>query len=158
MNISGDDELYEGGLSIRTTLDTSMQLEGRRALRRGLEMMDRRHGYHGPLQTFETLSDWKKQLAAVTPPLDIGDWRVAAVLEVSEQSAKLGFAQPEDWPEDEPFSDADGKGTMALSDIAWAKKALKKGAVGPNLKSVKSVLKAGDVILVQRKPVKKDAL
>jgi len=44
----GEDELYEGGLSIRTTLDTSMQLEGRRALRRGLEMMDRRHGYHGP--------------------------------------------------------------------------------------------------------------
>jgi len=103
------------------------------------------------------LSDWKKQLAAVTPPLDIGDWRVAAVLEVSEQSAKLGFAPPEDWPEDEPFTDVDGKGTLALSDIAWAKKALEKGAVGPNLKSVKSVVKAGDVILVQRKPVKKGA-
>ena len=155
--IYGEDELYEGGLSIRTTLDTSMQLEGRRALRRGLEMMDRRHGYHGPLTSFETLSDWKKNLAAVKPPSDIGDWRVAAVLEVSDKSAKLGFAPPADFPEEETYPEADSNGTMALSDITWAKKALEKGAVGPELKSVKSAVEAGDVILVQRKPVKAGA-
>lgn len=153
----GEDELYEGGLSIRTTLDTSMQLEGRRALRRGLEMMDRRHGYRGPLTSFETMSDWKKQLADVNAPLDIGDWRVAVVLESAEQSAKLGFAPPPDWPEGETFPETSAKGTLGLSDIAWAKKALPKGAVGRDLKSVKSVLKAGDVILVQRKPVKAGA-
>ena len=68
----GEDELYEGGLSIRTTLDTSMQLEGRRALRRGLEIMDRRHGYRGPLTSFDSMSDWKKQLAAVKAPADTG--------------------------------------------------------------------------------------
>ena len=153
----GEDELYEGGLSIRTTLDTSMQLEGRRALRRGLEMMDRRHGYRGPLTTFESMSDWKKQLKAVKAPLDIGDWRVALVMSVKEQSAELGFVPPADWPEGETYPDIDAKGTLALSDIAWAKEALPKGAVGPDLKSVKSVLKTGDVILVQRKPTKKDA-
>ncbi len=153
----GEDELYEGGLSIRTTLDTSMQLEGRRALRRGLEMMDRRHGYRGPLTSFESMSDWKKQLSAVKAPLDIGDWRMALVMSVKEQSAELRFVPPADWPEDETYPDVDAKGTLALSDIAWAKKALPKGAVGPDLKSVKSVLKAGDVILVQRKPTKKDA-
>jgi len=153
----GEDELYGGGLSIRTTLDTSMQLEGRRALRRGLEMMDRRHGYHGPLKSFDTLSDWKKQLAAVKPPQDIGDWRLAAVLEVSDKSAKLGFATPADWPEETTYPEENSRGTMALSDIDWAKKALAKGAVGPALKSVKSVVKPGDVILVQRKPVKKGA-
>ena len=153
----GEDELYEGGLSIRTTLDTSMQLEGRRALRRGLEIMDRRHGYRGPLTSFETMSDWKKQLAAVKAPLDIGDWRVALVMEVSDKSAELRFVPPADFPEGETYPDADGKGTIALSDFLWAKKALEKGAVGPALKSAKSVLKTGDVILVQRKPVKADA-
>ena len=153
----GEDELYGGGLSIRTTLDTSMQLEGRRALRRGLEMMDRRHGYRGPLTSFESLSDWKKKLAAVKPPADIGDWRTAAVLEVSDKSATLGFAPPADWPEEETYPESDARGTMALSDIAWAKEALPKGAVGRDLKSVKSVVKAGDVILVQRKPVKAGA-
>ena len=40
-SLYGSDELYSGGLSIRTTLDTSMQLAGRRALRRGLELLDR---------------------------------------------------------------------------------------------------------------------
>ncbi|MEP4051807.1 MAG: penicillin-binding protein 1A [Litorimonas sp.] len=153
----GEDELYEGGLSIRTTLDTSMQLEGRRALRRGLEMMDRRHGYRGPLTSFESMSDWKKQLSAVKAPLDIGDWRVALVMEVSDKSAELRFVQPADFPEDETYPDIDAKGTIALSDFVWAKKALAKGAVGPDLKSAKEVLKTGDVILVERKPVKAGA-
>ncbi len=153
----GEDELYEGGLSIRTTLDTSMQLEGRRALRRGLEMMDRRHGYRGPLTSFETMSDWKKQLAAVKAPADIGDWRVALVMEVSDKSAELRFVPPADWTEGETYPETEAKGTLAISDISWAKKALPKGAVGPDLKSVKEVLKTGDVILVQRKPVKADA-
>ena len=153
----GEDELYEGGLSIRTTLDTSMQLEGRRALRRGLEMMDRRHGYRGPLTSFESMSDWKKQLAAVKAPMDIEDWRVALVMDVSDKSADLRFVPPADWNEEEPYPDADAKGTIALSDFLWAKKALAKGAVGRDLKSAKDVLKSGDVILVQRKPVKAGA-
>ena len=153
----GEDELYEGGLSIRTTLDTSMQLEGRRALRRGLEIMDRRHGYRGPLTSFESMSDWKTQLSAVKAPLDIGDWRVGLVMSVSDKSAKLSFVPPADFSEDETYPDVDAKGTIALADFLWAKEALAKGAVGRELKSVKSVLKAGDVILVQRKGVKAGA-
>ena len=153
----GEDELYEGGLSIRTTLDTSMQLEGRRALRRGLEIMDRRHGYRGPLTSFESMSDWKVQLSAVKAPLDIGDWRTALVMDVSDKSAALRFIPPADFSEDETYPDVDAKGTIALADFLWAKKALAKGAVGRDLKSAKAVLKAGDVILVQRKPVKTGA-
>ncbi len=152
----GEDELYEGGLSIRTTLDTSMQLEGRRALRRGLEMMDRRHGYRGPLTRLDTLSDWRAKLEAVKPPRDIGDWRMAVVLETTSKSAELAFAPPADFPEGEAFPESDAKGTLALSDILWAKKALARGAVGADLKSVKEVVAPGDIILVQRKPVKAD--
>lgn len=153
----GEDELYEGGLSIRTTLDTSMQLEGRRALRRGLEMMDRRHGYRGPLTSFDSMSDWRTKLSAVKPPRDIGDWRVALVMETGDKSAELAFAPPADLPEDETFPESDATGTLALSDIAWAKKALPRGAVGKDLRSIKDVLKAGDVVLVERKPVKAEA-
>ncbi len=150
----GQDELYEGGLSIRTTLDTSMQLEGRRALRRGLEMMDRRHGYRGPLATLDSMDDWKLKLAEVVAPADIGDWRKAIVLEASDTSAKLAFIPEVELKEEEEFPETDSRGTLALADIAWAKKALAKGAVGPEVTSVKSVVKTGDVILVQRKPVK----
>ena len=97
-----------------------MQLEGRRALRRGLEIMDRRHGYRGPLTSFESMSDWKKQLAAVKAPADIGDWRVALVMEVSDKSVDLRFVPPADWPEGETYPDIDAKGTMALKDFLWA--------------------------------------
>ncbi|TPW00727.1 MAG: penicillin-binding protein 1A, partial [Alphaproteobacteria bacterium] len=39
----GDKALKEGGLSIRATLDTNLQLAAARALRKGLEQYDRRH-------------------------------------------------------------------------------------------------------------------
>ncbi len=153
----GEDELYSGGLSIRTTLDTDMQLAGRRALRRGLEMFDRRHGYRGPLASFESLSDWKVKLSEFEAPADIGGWRVAVVLEVNDKAAKLGFyvPSPEEGEEDAADSE-DDRGTLALADVAWAKKALAKGAVGPDLKSLKQVIKPGDVILVDRKAPGKD--
>lgn len=159
----GYDELYTGGLSIRTTLDTSMQLNGRRALRRGLEMFDRRHGYRGPLTNWESLDDWKTRLSEYEGPKDVEDWRVALVLDVSENKAELGFAPPEveeaeiegeETPsvqevEDKPEEDV--RGQMFLKDIAWAGKALPNGRYGSKPTSVADVVSRGDIILVQRK-------
>lgn len=151
----GYDELYEGGLSIRTTLDTRLQLAGREALRGGLEAFDRRHGYRGPLATWDNLNDWKTRLAAYEGPKDVGDWRVALVLEADAKSAKLGFADELAIPEadeGEDLPEADAPGTLNIADIKWAKKALAKGAVGKEPTKLTDVIKAGDLILVQRKP------
>ena len=156
----GDDELYEGGLSIRTTLDTRLQLAGRKALRDGLEAFDRRHGYRGPLATWDNFDDWKTRLAAFEAPKDIGDWRVALVTEAKGAVAKLGFADELANPEakeGEEAPKADANGTLNVADIKWAKPALAKGAVGKGPKSVTDAVKTGDIILVQRKPrAKKD--
>ena len=47
----GEDELYEGGLTIRATIDPELQELAARALRRGLEAYDRgRAVYRGPAQ------------------------------------------------------------------------------------------------------------
>jgi penicillin-binding protein 1A len=43
----GDDGLYEGGLSVRTTLDPVLQSHARRAMRNGLEEFDRQRGWRG---------------------------------------------------------------------------------------------------------------
>ena len=150
----GNDELYEGGLSIRTTLDTRLQLAGRKALRDGLEAFDRRHGYRGPLANWDSFDDWKIRLAAFEAPKDIGDWRVALVLEAKGETAKLGFADKLANPEvieGEKAPKADSSGTLNIADIKWAKKALAKGAVGKEPKAVTDAVKAGDIILVQRK-------
>ena len=43
----GDDMLYAGGLSVRTTLDPFLQGAARVALQQGLEALDRRQGWRG---------------------------------------------------------------------------------------------------------------
>ena len=173
----GYDELYTGGLSIRTTLDTSMQLNGRRALRRGLEMFDRRHGYRGPLTHWDNLDDWQARLREYEGPKDVEDWRVAIVLAVEEDKADLGFAPPKieaiaseeegeivtadkadaatdankASAENALLQDQDTSGTMWLKDIRWAGEALPNGRYSNQPGSVTEVVSVGDIILVQRK-------
>ena len=142
----GSEELYSGGLSIRTTLDTDMQLAGRRALRRGLEMLDRRMGWRGPLASFETMDSWDEQLAAFEAPKDLEDWRVAVVLERSDTTSKLGFVSESEEDEGELVTET---GKLDLEDVAWAGKALNNGVRGSPPRSLESVCSVGDVILVQ---------
>jgi penicillin-binding protein 1A len=49
----GPQALYRGGLRIETTLDAELQRQAHRAVRRGLEALDRRQGWRGPLQRVE---------------------------------------------------------------------------------------------------------
>jgi penicillin-binding protein 1A len=46
----GGDAVLRGGLRIETTLDLPLQAEAERALRAGLEALDRRQGWQGPLR------------------------------------------------------------------------------------------------------------
>lgn len=134
----GEDELYEGGLSIRTTLDTGLQLAGRRALRQGLEAYDKRSGYRGPLNRFENFDDWKKNLDDVKAPADISPWRVALVRRVSKTSADLEFQLLRD--EEERLE----TGKLNLNGISWA-----NGKSGKAPETMTDVLSVGDIILVE---------
>ena len=142
----GTDELYSGGLSIRTTLDTDMQLAGRRALRRGLEMMDRRMGWRGPLTSFDSVDDWETKLRAYQPPADLGDWRVAVVLDRPVKTAKLGFLKNH-----EDAESGTEEGLLSIEDVKWAGRRGRNGFKGDAPSTLESVIAKGDVILVQRK-------
>lgn len=61
----GDDALYRGGLSVRTTLDPRLQAAIDGALRDGLAAYDRRHGWRGPITKLVPDDDWPDALAAV---------------------------------------------------------------------------------------------
>ena len=141
----GEEELYQGGLSIRTTLDTNLQLIGRRAIRNGLEAYDKRYGYRGPLANFENFDGWKDKLDGFDAPKDIEDWRVALVLEASDKTAKIGLAKKKG-EEERP-----AQGTLAFDDMKWAKPVV-DNKPGSAPKKLSSVLKLGDVILVSKKP------
>ena len=52
-NNYGYDELYKGGLSIRTPLNSFYQVEAVKALREGLEEYDKRHSWRGPIKNIK---------------------------------------------------------------------------------------------------------
>jgi penicillin-binding protein 1A len=49
----GENALYEGGLSVRTTLDPKVQVIARRAMQNGLISYDERRGYRGPVKSID---------------------------------------------------------------------------------------------------------
>ncbi len=86
----GEDELKRGGLSIRTTIDTKLQLAAQEALQIGLETYDRRHGYRGPLATLDpSASDVLVQLAEVRRPGGYGSWERAMIKSTGERGAVI---------------------------------------------------------------------
>jgi penicillin-binding protein 1A len=138
-------KLYEGGLSVRTTLDPHLQKAARKALVDGLVRYDENTGYRGALQKIEVVGDWGAKLAEIKQLSDIAPWRLAAVLEVTDQGARIGF---------QPGREQSGAlvkqrdyGTIALDGVRWA-----KPAAGPtrgrNPTRVSQVLEVGDVIYV----------
>lgn len=135
----GEDELYEGGLSVRTTMDPRLQDIADRALREGLLAYDRRHGWRGPVTTLENFDDWPDQLAAIETPAGAGDWRLGVALDVTEDSALIGFADR-------------SRGVIPMSEVEWARPWLEEQRVGGAPNAVTDVLALGDVILTAPVP------
>ena len=84
----GDRALYEGGLSVRTTLDPQLQAVADRVLRKGLSDYDRRHGWRGPVSRISVDDNWIGYLRQVSPPLGSNDYRLAVVLDVTRREAE----------------------------------------------------------------------
>src|SRR5438874_902736 len=87
----GEKKLYEGGLSIRTTLDPKFQVMARKALTDGLVRFDEAQGWRGPLAKIDVGGDWGAKLAEIKSLADVAPWRLAVVLETSDQAARIGF-------------------------------------------------------------------
>jgi penicillin-binding protein 1A len=102
----GEKALYDGGLSIRSTLDTRLQLVAAHTLRAGLENYDRRHEWRGPVASGDASGDVQQQLheAAATPQLS--DW-VRAMVTGTQGGVQL--------------TDENGaKGRLNNDDAQWA--------------------------------------
>src|SRR5262249_26888555 len=90
----GEKKLYEGGLSVRTTFDPKFQEIARKALMDGLVRYDEGDGWHGPVTKIDISGDWGSKLAEVKSLADISPWRMAVVLEIGDQSARIGIQPP----------------------------------------------------------------
>ena len=141
----GEKKLYEGGLSVRTTLDPKLQVVARKTMAAGLVNFDEAQGWRGATSKLDISGDWGTKLADVKALNDISPWRLAVVLETSDQSARIGL---------QPGRELGGAvskerqtGLIALDGVKWA-----KAASGPTRfrtpTTVSQVLSAGDVIYV----------
>ena len=138
VDMYGGDKLYEGGLSVRTTLDPHLQVLARASLQAELIKYDQAHGYRGPVTTIDVSGDWGPALSKVTAFSDVPEWRPAVVLQASGDAATIGL-QPETL-QSGALSAGREKGTLPLSEMKWAKS---------GLTDVGKVLSPGDVIYVQ---------
>ncbi len=139
----GEKKLYEGGLSVRTTLDPKLQVLARNTLIQGLVNYDQAHaGWRGPIESIDIKTgDWGIALAKVKSLNDISPWRMAVVLNVSDKSARIGL-QPGRAPSG-AVSKARDIGILPLAGMKWVK------IKGRRPRKVEDVLKPGDVIYVE---------
>jgi penicillin-binding protein 1A len=88
----GEKKLYEGGLSVRTTLDPKMQAVARKALTDGLVRFDEARGWHGVVQKVDLIGrEWGLALSDLPVLGDVRPWRLAVVLEVAGGQARIGL-------------------------------------------------------------------
>ncbi|MCA1952451.1 MAG: penicillin-binding protein 1A [Hyphomicrobiales bacterium] len=90
----GSKKLYEGGLSVRSTLDPKLQILARKALSDGLVRFDEARGWRGAQEKIPYTGDWGVALAEVATLTDVDPWRLAVVLDVTDQQARIGL-QPQ---------------------------------------------------------------
>ncbi len=76
----GEKKLYEGGLSVRTTLDPKLQVMARKTVAAGLVNFDEAQGWRGAMSKLDISGDWGVKLAEVKSLGDISPWRMAVVL------------------------------------------------------------------------------
>ena len=141
----GEDKLYGGGLSVRTTLDPKLQQIARRALIDGLVKFDRQLGWRGPLQKIDISGDWGVPLGAIDSPSDIQPWRLGVVLECQKAKAIIGL-KPARQQDGTLVKDREAV-EMPLEELKWAKVPVKK----TDAKAVTDLLAPGDVVYVAPK-------
>ncbi len=131
----GEKKLYEGGLSVRTTLDPKMQVMARKALVDGLVRYDEAHGFRGAIRHIDLGGDWGPPLAVVQALGDVQPWRLAVLLDGSDAAVRIGL-QPGHDKAGELVADRE-TGTLGLDGIKWTGK-----------RSIRSLLTPGDVVYV----------
>jgi penicillin-binding protein 1A len=136
VDMFGSEKLYEGGLSVRTTLDPKLQQLAREKLHAGLIKFDQARGFRGPVTTIDITGDWGTALGKVEALSDVPEWRLAVVLSAGETEADVGLQPPR--LVSGALAEERETGVIPLEHMKWAKRG-----------GVSDVLKPGDVVYVE---------
>ncbi len=134
--IYGTKTLYEGGLSVRTSLEPKLQAIAEESLRSGLVAYDRRHGWRGSVGRMQIDNEWAERLEAIEKPFGVASWELAAVHEVRADGAIIGLK-------------SGTYGFIPFEEVTWARAWRQGERLGPKVKDTAEVLSIGDVIIVE---------
>ncbi|HEY9217323.1 MAG TPA: penicillin-binding protein 1A, partial [Phenylobacterium sp.] len=101
------DQLLEGGYYMRTTLDPRLQTAARKALMKGLEAYDRRHGWRGAKFKVEITPGWERSALKIPKPAERDEWRQAVVTDTAGGVKVLTVDNV--------------AGQLVSEDVAWAR-------------------------------------
>ncbi len=144
----GKNKLYLDGLQIHTSVNIDMQKMARDEIVKGLQALDKRQGYRGPLRSItaeeiETLSGELKKTYDLNP-LEIDKTVTGVVIAVDNKAGTVTVRMGSE------------RGIIALADMQWARKPNPDASYRyAKIKKPSQALKVGDVILVKLK--EKDA-
>ncbi len=144
----GVDALYEGGLSVRTTLNPTLQVEARKSLQAALLRYDEARGWRGPMKNVELGNDWGTAFGDMQSYTDVPEWQLAIVLNVSAAGADIGLQPPLEASGSR--SKERKRAFIAADDMKWAMRIVNIGGKRTSAKSPEGVLKAGDIIYVSK--------
>ena len=145
-SLYGEHGLYEGGLSVHTTVDPDLQEIAQRTLREGLETYDRRHGWRGALDVIDlqSVNGWEAELQKIMTPAGVAPWELAVVIGTDNKGhALIGLK-------------AGGLAQIPMDELKWARPWIKGQKVGPRPKRPADVLTPGDVVLVEALPMEQE--
>ncbi|MEO3474414.1 PBP1A family penicillin-binding protein [Roseomonas sp. CAU 1739] len=145
----GAEQTTMGGLVVRTSLEPDLQAAAEKALRDGLVAYDRRRGgWRGAFgQIAAGPTEWMPALEAYQrPPGGLPEWRLAVVLEVRANDARLGWIDRADGGRGAPQPQT---GLMYLQDLAWARP-VRDGRMGGQPARMNQVVNVGDVVFVEQ--------
>lgn len=115
----GEDGLYRGGLSVRTSLDPKLQNIAEISLQNALMAYDMKKGWRGAVQHEPDSQDFATRLKTISAPAGmLSRWTLAMVL---SSKGDIGFANG-------------SKSRLDEKDVLWAKK---------------TPLKSGDIVMVE---------
>ncbi|MBV2142915.1 penicillin-binding protein 1A [Falsochrobactrum sp. TDYN1] len=144
----GVDALYEGGLSVRTTLNPAMQVNARKSLQAALLRYDEARGWRGPLKNADLGSDWGAAFGDMQAFSDVPEWQLAIVLNVSAAGADIGLQPPLEGSGSR--SNERKRAFIAADDMKWAMRIINIGGKRSSAKSPEGVLQRGDIIYVSK--------
>ncbi len=141
----GEDYVYEAGLTVRTAMAPAHQQAAGRALRRGLEELDKRQGWRGALAHLDAEQQRAFLAASAFAPLDLAGkaWVKALVTAVDAKEARVALGQGY-------------TGLIPVANMSWARKPNPRvaGIYAPAVKDARLVLSPGDVIWVSAAELK----